>query len=305
MKFIAQFSLGLVMALHVATSLGLGAEAKASSKTNSPSQDELFSQPKVLQLKIEIPTANLGALKKEPKAYVKGTLREGDKVYTDVGIRLKGNAPWQGQENKPSLAVKFNEFKAGVHFHGHSKIMLDNAHQDPTCLSAAIGSEIFRAAAVPAAKVTFARVEFNGRDAGLYVVEQAINREFLAEHFKKSKGNLYEGTHSDVTDQLAKDSGDSSTDQGDVKKLASAAREADPAQRLNKLAAVLDMDRFISFLAVEALTWHHNGYVMARNNYRLYHDPNTDRMVFIPHSLDMLFSKPSGPLTPEWKGVVA
>ena len=52
MKFIAQFSLGLIMALHVATSLGLGAEAKASSKTNSPSQDELFSQPKVLQLKI-------------------------------------------------------------------------------------------------------------------------------------------------------------------------------------------------------------------------------------------------------------
>src|SRR5207244_4305022 len=109
------------------------------------------------------------------------------------GVRLKGSATYQSQEKKPSFAIKFNEFTSGLHFHGHTKIMLDNSHQDATCLSDAIGSEIFRSANVPAARVTFARVELNGRDVGLYVVEEAHNREFLSQYFKKSKGNLYEG----------------------------------------------------------------------------------------------------------------
>lgn len=304
MKFMARRGLALV-ALLFCSRLAPGADSVGSAKTNAAAVDELFSKPKVLLLKIEIPSASLEALKKAPKTYVKGTVREGDKVYADAGIRLKGNAAFQAQEKKPSLTIKFNEFTADQLFHGHGRLILDNAHQDPTYLSEAIGSEIFRGAGVPAARTTFARVELNGRDAGLYVVEQAINRDFLSGYFKKTKGNLYEGAHNDVTDKLEKDSGDSSTEQPDVKKLASATREADPAQRWKKLGAVLDMDRFISFAAAEVLTWHHSGYVMAQNNYRIYHDLISERLLFIPHGLDLLFNKPSGPLFPEWKGLVA
>src|SRR5207247_1606771 len=96
-----------------------------------------------------------------------------------------------------------------------------------------------------------------------------------------------------------------SNEQADLKKLAEAAREADPAARLKKLDALLDLDRFISFAAAEILVWHYSGYSMARNHYRIYHDPPTDRMVFIPHGLDQLFSKANAPLVPEWKGLVS
>src|SRR5205085_7461468 len=212
---------------------------------------------------------------------------------------------FDAQESKSSLAVKFFDFASGLRFHGHAKIILDNAHQDPTFLSEALGAEIFRSADVPVGKVTFARVELNGRDLGLYVVAQAINREFLAEHFAKTKGNLYEGDHCDITEKLEQDSGESSPDQADLKKLAAAAREPDRGQRWKKLAAVLDLDRFLSLLAGEVLTWHHNGYSMGRNNYRIYHDPAAGQMVFIPHSLDQLFTKPTGPLLPQWKGLLA
>jgi len=301
MKSIARVLFGLLFTLLIASHDATCADAK----TNPAAADDLFSDPKVLQLKIEIPAANLEALKKAPKTYVKATVREGDKVYADAGIRLKGNAKSEALEKKPGLTIKFNEFASGSHFHGHSRILLDNALHDPSFLSAAIGGEVFRAADVPAPKITFARVELNGRDVGLYVVEQAANREFLSEFFNKTKGNLYEGAHSDITDQLEKDGGDSSKDQPDLKKLAAAAREPDLAQRLKKLGPLVDLDRFVSFAAVEVLTWDRSGYSMSQNNYRIYHDPGNGRMVFIPHSLDQLFAKADGPLVPPWKGILA
>src|SRR5262249_16872157 len=154
------------------------AEPKNAAKPKPIRQDDLFSQLKVLQLKIEIPAASLEALKKDPRSYVKSTVREGEKVYADAGGRLKGHAAFEAHEKKAGVAIKFNEFTSGLHFHGHTKILLDNAHQDPSFLAEAIGSEIFRAAYVPAPKVTVARVELNGRDLGFYVVEEAVNREF-------------------------------------------------------------------------------------------------------------------------------
>ena len=72
-----------------------------------------------------------------------------------------------------------------------------------------------------------------------------------------------------------------------------------------RLGPVLDIDRFIALLAVEAIVWHHDGYGMEHNNYRLYHDPGTGQMVFIVHGMDELFEKADGSLTPDWKGLVA
>jgi len=108
-----------------------------------------------------------------------------------------------------------------------------------------------------------------------------------------------------VTDKLDKDSGDDSTEQPDLKALAKAAQESDPAQRWKKLTPVLDLDRFVSFAAVEVLLWHRDGYSMDRNNYRIYHDPASDQMVFLPHGMDILFSKANGPIWPEWRGLIA
>ena len=268
-------------------------------------EDELYGTPKLLALKIELPPAQLEALRKEARAYAKGTVREGDKVYANVGIRLKGAAGVQLLDRKPSLTIKFDEFESGQFFHGHEKVALNNALQDSSYLSEAIGGEIYRAAGVPAARVTFARVELNGRDLGLYVLAQTPNRDFLSDHFKKTKGNFYEGKASDVTEALHLDSGKSPKDQADLKSLVNAAREGDLNQRLKKLGTVLDVDRFLSFLAVEVFAWHRNGYVLARNNYRIYNDPVTARLVFMPASLDELFSKSNAPLLPDGKGMVS
>ena len=290
-----------VLVAFLCSLLYVGAAAK-KPKTES---EDLFAQPKIFEIKIEIPSGSLDSLKTDPHKYVRGVVREGSRVFTDAGIRLKGSGSFQPVEKKPSLAIKFNEFISGSRFYGHSKLFLDNSRQDPTFVCQAIGGDLFRAAGVPAPRHNFAHVELNGRDLGLYVIEEAVNKEFLAKYFSRTKGNLYEGSSADITEKLEKDSGDESLDQKDVKALAAAAKEPDPAARLKKLNSMLDVDRFIGFAATEVFTWHRGGYSLDKNNYRIYNDPGTNQMVFIPHGFEQLFGKPKGPLFPEWKGLLA
>ncbi|MEY2408117.1 MAG: spore coat protein [Verrucomicrobiota bacterium] len=301
-KRIARLFLAFLMTWIPALQLAMAGSKAAKENVGS---DDLFAQSRIFRIQVEIPAAAQLSLKKDPRNYVKATVREGDRVFGEVALRLKGNGSFQGLERKPSLALKFNEFAPGQKFHGHAKFFLNNSHQDPSYLCETISGQICRDAGVPAARTAFARVELNGRDAGLYVIAEAVNRDFLARHFKKSKGNLYEGSNVDITDKLDKDSGDESAEQEDLKALATAAHEPDPIQRWAKLAPLLDIDRFVTFAALEVLVWHHDGYSMDRNNYRIYHDPTSGRMVFLPHGMDLLFGKPTAPLWPEWKGLVA
>jgi spore coat protein CotH len=283
----------------------LAVPTRGASGAGAASSGDLFAQPKVHRIKIELGDSALESLRKDPKRYVKATVREGATTLADVGIRLKGSGTFQTVDKKPSFSIKFNEFVKGQEFHGRGRILLSNSHQDPTYLCEAIGGEIFRAAGVPAAKATFARVEINGRDVGLYVLTEAVNKDFLSQYFKKAKGNLYEGSNNDVTDKLEKDGGDDSVEQNDVRALATAAKEPDLATRWKKLNLVLDINRFIDFAAVEVFIAHHDGYTMDRNNYRIYHDPASGQIVFLPHDLDQIFGKSEDPIIPNWKGLVA
>ncbi len=304
MKRITLLLVAVLAPALLTTRLG-SAEGKSPKANAAATGEDLFAQPKVYRMKIELSDSARDALRKEPRHYVKATIQEGSQVYQEVGVRLKGNTSFQTIDKKPALSIKFNEFARDHDFHGRSRVLLNNGLQDPTYLSEAIAGEIFRAAGVPAPKVTFARVELNGRDLGLYVMAEAVNHDFLSHYFKKAKGNLYEGVNSDVGDKLEKDSGNGSDDQADLRALASAAKEPDPTLRLKKLTPLLDIDRFLSFAAVEVMTWHNDGYSMDRNNYRIYHDPGSGQMVFLPHDLDQLFTKTDGPILPEWKGLVA
>jgi hypothetical protein len=44
-------------------------------------------------------------------------------------------------------------------------------------------------------------------------------------------------------------------------------------------------------VAIETMLCHSDSYSMNRNNYRLYHDPATDKMVFMPHGMDRVLGE--------------
>jgi hypothetical protein len=66
----------------------------------------------------------------------------------------------------------------------------------------------------------------------------------------------------------------------------------------------MDVDGFITHTVLEMFTSHTDGYALNRNNYRLYHDPTTERMVFITHGIDWAFGNTGVGIRPPMNSIV-
>ena len=270
--------------------------------------NDLFELGLIPVVRIQISEAGIEHLRQDRKAYVKATLIEGSRVYTNVAIHLKGAAgsfrPIDGE--RPALTLNFDKFQDGQRFHGLDKFHLNNSVQDGSYLTELLCSDLFLAAGVPAARVGHAIVELNGRKLGLYVLKEGFGKSFLKRHFATPRGNLYDGGFlKDINEPLERISGVEAAGQPEVKALVEACEIANPVQRMAALEKRLDVDRFLSFIALEMMTWHWDGYLMKKNNYRVYHDPDSDRIVFMPHGMDQMFWEPRGSIFPQPEGMVA
>src|SRR5262249_17989665 len=97
----------------------------------------------------------------------------------------------------------------------------------------------------------------------------------------------------------------SNDEQTDLQRLAAIAIEPDLSHRWQRLHEHLDVDRFITFMTVEIMMCHWDGYCLGRNNFRIYHDRATDKLVFLPSGMDQIFSKADMPWKPDMTGLVA
>jgi len=254
--------------------------------------DAFFTNGTICHIRIEIAATNLNALRQDPRRNVRARVTEGGRTYEEVAIHLKGAAGsfQRIDDPKPAFTLNFDKFKDGQDFHGLDKMHLNNSVQDPSYTTELLCSELFLSAGVPTPRTTHARVELNGRSLGLYVLKEGFDKEFLRRHFTNAKGNLYDGGFiREITDPLEKDSGEDVPNHRDLKELAAAASEPDAEKRWARLEELLDMDCMLSFMALEMMTWHWDGYVMKRNNYRVYHEPTGNKMYFLPHGMDQMF----------------
>jgi spore coat protein CotH len=292
----------------IAATFATASVARVNAQKPAEQSAAFFKSDKILHLEIEIGKKELDALRRDPRKYAKATLKEGAIVYPDIGIHVKGAAgSFRGIDDKPGLTLNMNKFDSDKLFHGMDKFHLANSVQDPSYLSELICGELFRAAGVPASRVSHATVTINGRKRGFYYLKEGYDKYFLRQYFKNSDGNLYDGGFLREVDQplqLLMGKNDVK-DRSDLKALNAASREPNPKLRLEKLDKILDMDKFISYLVLEAITWDWDGYPMNRNNYRLYHDTARDKMVFIPSGMDQMFGNPGGPILPGFQGLVA
>lgn len=275
--------------------------------------DEIFTNNVVLEIAIEIPRRDMELLATAQPQFTgavrpvgRAVIREGDRVYTNVAVRVKGAAgSFKGIYDNPSLTLNFDKFAKGQLFHGLDKISLNNSVQDSSFLSEKICRELFAAAGVPVPRSGFATVNLNGRNLGLRVMTEGFGERFLKAYFNNTKGNLYDGGFCrDISDPLSTNSGAHPEDRSDLQGLATAARR----RNFFRIQEVLDVDQFVSMLAMEVIQYHWDGYGLNRNNYRIYHDLDTGRMVFMPHGLDQMFGSGRNDLRsiyPQWNGLVA
>lgn len=285
----------------------LAASLAAWQQPKNDQAAAFFKDGKIPRLTITLDEEHLKKLRSKDREYTSCTIKEGDDSLTDVGIHLKGAAgSYRPFDDKPALTLKLDRFVAGQRFHGLDKIHLNNSVQDPSYLTEIVCSELFLAAHVPTARATHAVVDLQGKKRGLYVLKEGYDAAFLRRHFGDATGHLYDGGFlTDIDGPIRKSGGQPAPEHADLKALAVACREPDHAQRFARMDKLLDIDRFVTMMAIEVMTWHWDGYGMKSNNFRMYHDPKSDKLVFIPHGMDQMFWEPNGSISPPMQGMVA
>jgi len=219
------------------------------------------------------------------------TIREGTNTYRQVAIHLKGSAgSFRELNDKPAFTLHFNSHIPSQRFHGLEKISLNNSVQDPTYMCEVLGRQVFNATSVPVPRAGHALVILNGEALGLYVLLEGWNKQFLKRHFGDTTGNLYEGAfRDDITASLEAKSGTEPKNRSDLDALIAAAREPDLERRFAAMERVLDVERFATFVALEVMLNHWDGYSLHVNNYRIFSDKSSGKLIFMPHGMDQLF----------------
>ena len=217
--------------------------------------------------------------------------------YGNVGVRKKGSVD-SLHEEKPALKLRFDRFVEGQALGGAlERITLNNGVQDPSLLNTCLAYSVFADAGLPAPRCNYAAVTVNGAELGLYVHVEDVERSLLSRVFADPGGDLYEGWNSDFLPgfrgAFEKKTNEANGDRSAVDAVIAALADPSPAG-LEALAAAVDLDRFLTFWAAEALTGHSGGYAAERTNYHFYREPG-GRVVFIPWDTDYTFY----PDTPE------
>ena len=207
-----------------------------------------------------------------------------------------------GSSTKPSLVLKFDEVMKGQKLGGLDKLVLNNALQDPSFLNEHIGYEVFRMAGIAAPRTAHGLVTINGKAYGLYIVEEAMDKTFLARAFGSTfkNGNLYEGSLRDFVASQSQGTWPNELDlkneveemrsRADIRALAEIVKTASNADYEAKLSQKLDFKAFLTAFAVAMILGEWDDYFYASNNYFLYDNPRDGRFVLIPHSPDWLWS---------------
>src|SRR5687768_11180298 len=120
-------------AVYTVLSLIAGFAAFAKNDPGS----EFFESAELRTFKITLGKEQYAALgdNNRNRQYVSATVAVGAVTYSNVAVRLKGMGSFRPLHEKPSLAVKFDEYVEDQKFFGLSKIMLNNSSQDPTYLA--------------------------------------------------------------------------------------------------------------------------------------------------------------------------
>ena len=296
----AAFGVFLFMIICPAWAIGQGPDGKRPSVLNA---ETLFARDKLVNIEIEVEDEDWDLLRKQgrsmtlalgkelpekPFTYVPANIILNGQRIEQVGIRKKG---FLGSlsEDRPSLKIKFSEFRKQSPIEGLSRLTLNNNKQDPSRLNQYLSYRLFNEAGVIAPRCNFAKVTVNGKYLGIYSNVESVKKPFLA-RFGDDDGALYEGTVVDFfEDRLPRfESKNTNADYKDLQKVARILSEK-PID-LDQLEGMVDLEAFLKFWAIESLIGFWDGYTNNQNNFFIYRNPIDKKFNFIPWGLDSTFT---------------
>jgi hypothetical protein len=255
--------------------------------------------------------------------YYTGTLRHGDQTFPGVGVKVKGGCGSSRDLNgKASFKINLEWDDPDVagcpgerRLMGEKSFTFNNGVQDQSASNERIGYPIFRELGIPAPRAASVRIFVNDDLWGLYTHVETIDRRFLSRWHASNDGMLYEGTYwcdlipdnvppTDdddsycITREFSPDAcstpepGADPEDYTLIRDLVEKIDALPPGGFYPAVETFFDYDKFLTTWAIEAVIDHWDNYAFAiKNNYRVYHDPISDRWSMITTGIDQTFEK--------------
>jgi putative membrane-bound dehydrogenase-like protein len=240
--------------------------------------------------------------------WVRGAVTAEGKTIRGVRLRYSGNASYMASAGglKRSFFVDLDRADH-AEFHGLRALLLQSGALDPAKAREVLAFALFREAGVPAPRTALAEVTLtvpglhDKAYLGLYTLVEPVDRAFLTDRFHTDAGLLVRPQGLRGLDflgddwakyrapyrPLAEPTPDQATRLVDFVRLV---QRGSDEQFRKAIGAYLDVDKFLRFMAVQALIANADGFFTLGYNYSLFLDPSTNRFVFIPGDQELAFA---------------
>jgi len=258
----------------------------------------------------------------ETPMWVEATLSFDGNTWTNVGIRYKGNSSltsaWSSGSLKLPFKLDFDEWEDtypaidNQRFFGFKQLSFANGFSDATYLRESLTYDLMQAAGLTAGETAFYEVILDYGEGpvnlGIFTAVEVIDDTVIKNAFGDDDGNIYEadgagvslaeGTFDQIADSFEKENNEDEADWSDIEALYTAlhaeTRTTDPEQWRAGLEAVFDVDTFLNWLAVSAVTMNWDTYGAMSHNYYLYNNPETGQLVWLPWDHNMTLGSGGG-----------
>jgi spore coat protein H len=283
-----------------------------ASPTAGPGALSIFDPGRLHEVRIDIDPADWRALQENFRAndyYAADVSLDGTRL-AQVGIRSRGT----GSRNpaKPGLRVDFNRYVPTQEYGVYKSLVLDNLFQDASCLRERLAFAVFEAMGIPAPRNAYARFYVNGAYWGLYQVTEPVSKPFLKERLGEESGNLFDYQYAFRWDfsyrgadpaayvpvPFEPQTNEDHLDASGLIAFVQAVNETPDAGFAQSMAAWLEVERIVTYVAVENAVSEWDGFVgeEGTNNFYLYQYGGQRRFVFIPWDKDTSFRDVTRPL---------
>ena len=277
-----------------------------AAQISVPERGKVFRDDLIPRIDISISAAHLANLmdpnntEEFPADFIYQSGNDKDTIY-EVGFRLRGNTSLFAA--KKSFKISFNTFVQGQKFAGLEKMNINGEHNDPSVIRSKICWDLLRELKLPGSRSNHVDLYINGDYYGIYLNTEHIDEEFVELYFGNKTGNLYKclwpadmnyiGADPDLYkfEQNGRRAYDLKTntaadDYSDLAHFIDILNNTPDDELACALEEVFNIDHFFQYIAFDILTGNWDGPLFNKNNFYLYHNPETGLFEYIAYDLD-------------------
>ena len=281
-------------------------EPPTSPGGSAPAGAPLFDASRLHEARLDLDPGAWQALRDNylDNQYYAANLSIDGVAVAQVGVRSRGEG--SRSEEKPGLKVEFDKYVPAQEYYGYKSLVLDNLTTDASMLRERLSFLVFEAMGIASPRNAFARLTVNGEYWGLFSLVEPVSKPFLEARLGEKSGTLFDyewvypyyfawlgpATVNYVPLPFQPETNEEKPDVATgLVAFVQALNETSDASLVSALGSRLDVDRFLTHVAVENALAEADGIVgdQGLNNFYLYEYGSKNRFVFIPWDKDNTF----------------